>query len=857
MKWPMIPTNLLWKDARQVLPSVAVCLGLAVLGQVLFISRWLRNEDFFELDIPRSLAMVGPLIVALACAGMIFGNERQSRTSHWISTLPVQWYQSVVSHILIASVCIVITAIVTHCIAWIAPHVDHDPLMGFLYSSSDSSSLFKVILFAGMLFFFSILGTLLIEETLYGLCAAGIAFISINALVSYIVENTLSYNGWNSIQANYDAVLYPSFIVVTVSMLVVSVLVYRWRWTLGQFVDCWRSVQQTLRGPWRSGAEVLAESIPQRARGIPTAYPNRPFRTLLGQSLGQAPYFRIALVLAPWAIAALHERRDFYQAVFFFSVFSVMILGLSCFVADHAKFRFRFLADRGVPAWKFYWARTLPLFGIGVLMMFIATLSIAGGLPAPNNTPAAEIYKATILISLVTITFFFAGQLASLCFRNVLIAIGAVLTTTVGIVCMFGLFEPNPYYRTGSSSVLYVVMFVSFIASIATHLWIAIHWLIPTWSGTDRPERRLAGGFVVSGIVIPILLLHVIAIAGYWMIPRPIRISEKLSAAEFAALKPKSHDVDFALKDQSELFQTIGFFNSPLTNVFSRNGTSDDESFLMNEINAMTLDKARIASAIDWVTELNDDLDRSFARLQTTNASIFEIRLQDLKTLQHYSASCAAMSRLAILRHESELLEKYFDCFKKIQALYPWIDPISRIALHRRVLTVLSACTDEDLTWIAKFYSIKPLLTEVLSLSQYRLWVIERSLFTDSLLSSDSKWDSNRYTWDDLNRYRWRGSMTIGYAPTWYSALPHAIAKREYRYYIAREVVAELAMLDRLIERESQAASPQGGSNPEPITNWQSIPQPPYEFGFHLRDLLRYRELERVVADRVLANDDR
>jgi hypothetical protein len=45
-------------------------------------------------------------------------------------------------------------------------------------------------------------------------------------------------------------------------------------------------------------------------------------------------------------------------------------------------------------------------------------------------------------------------------------------------------------------------------------------------------------------------------------------------------------------------------------------------------------------------------------------------------------------------------------------------------------------------------------------------------------------------------------------------------------------------MVDRLIEQESQAAASKGIPNPEPISNWQIIPEPPYQFGFHLRDLI-------------------
>jgi hypothetical protein len=853
----MLP-HLLWKDARQVLPSVAVCLGLAVLGQFLFISRWLRNEDFFRLDIPRSLAMIGPMIVALACAGMIFGNERQSRTSHWLSSLPIQWYQSISSQFVIGSACIVIAALVTHSIARFAPNVDHDPFMGFLYASSLS----KVFLFSGLLFCFSIIGTLLFEETLYGLSAAGIAFISTNALVGYLVEKALSYNGWNSDQAKYDAVLYPSLSLLALLTLAGSVGVYRWRWSLGQFVDSWRAIQQTLGGRWRSNTEAVAKSIPHRICSIPAVYPLQPFWTLLRQSLHQAPYLRIALVVAPWVIALVHERKEFPQAAGFYSILSVLILGLSCFVADHSKYRFRFLADRGVPAWKFYWARTLPLLGIGVLMM-TAAIIVPRWLLLPKDHFAPQNWE--VIPFLLATLFFFAGQLASLCFRNVLIAIGAVLATLFGILCMFAIFESNQHSPQGLMifpvGVLDMIAIVAAFASIVAYLLLVVYWLIPTWSRTDRPERRLAGGYVVSGILVPIFLLYAFAIIGFWMIPRPTWISDILSPTELAASQPKSHAIEFSLKNRTELFKICGFLNSPLANANGHTehfiNASHYGNFLLHEIHAMTLDDANVAKAIDWLTELNVDLDRSLSRLQTSNPSKFEIEWQDLQSLQHYSATCAAMSRLAILRRESLLLETCFDCAKKMQLLQPWIDPVSRIDLHRRILAVLSTCSDDDLKWLAKSYSIQPLLNEVTSLAQYRQWVIERSLFIEKRQHSAFTNVNQAHEWEELNRYRWRSSMRITYPSTWYSALPRAIGMRESSYCMARAFRAELEVLDRLINLESRGITSQGRQNLESFAIWQNIPQPPREFGFHVRDLMQYRELRESIADRVLSNDVR
>ena len=97
-------TQLLRKDARQVLPSVSICLGVVVLIQIAsFLVRdvhsWIPN-----LDVPISMVFVGVTLATLATAGILFGNDRQSRTMHWMSSLPVPWYQSLGSQFLVAGI---------------------------------------------------------------------------------------------------------------------------------------------------------------------------------------------------------------------------------------------------------------------------------------------------------------------------------------------------------------------------------------------------------------------------------------------------------------------------------------------------------------------------------------------------------------------------------------------------------------------------------------------------------------------------------------------------------------------------------------------------------------------------------
>jgi len=274
----------------------------------------------------------------------------------------------------------------------------------------------------------------------------------------------------------------------------------------------------------------------------------------------------------------------------------------------------------------------------------------------------------------------------------------------------------------------------------------------------------------------------------------------------------------------------------------------------------MTLDDAKVAKASQWLGTLNADLDRGIANLELTKSSEWEGSWTWLQQLQARSAECAAMARLAILRRHPELMKECFDCLKKIEAFYPWIDPVSRIHFHWRILTVFSTCSEDDLKWVAETYSIDSMLSEVTSLEQYRRWVIERGLFVEKKFPFKIPDDGFKMSdgdfadyWEACQRYHLRGVSRVFDGVTWYSALPHAIAKREILLGVSRGILAELELLDDLIA---------GKSN-------ETIIYPRQDFGryrvgqlktasilfsFDSGDLIRYRELRKSVADRVSAN---
>jgi len=183
-------TQLLRKDARQVLPSISFCTGIIVIVQIVSYFAFLYQHETIDFGFYNALAFVGPVLAALACAGMSIGNERQSRTMHWMSSLPVPWHVSLLSQLLVSLLGIVTVAITTFTIAAVIP--DARRYDSFLpQNESDYATLPWLLTYPAIvaeIYVFSILFLLIIDEPLYGLAAAGFATLFVNITLCAIWE---------------------------------------------------------------------------------------------------------------------------------------------------------------------------------------------------------------------------------------------------------------------------------------------------------------------------------------------------------------------------------------------------------------------------------------------------------------------------------------------------------------------------------------------------------------------------------------------------------------------------------------------------------------------------------------------
>ena len=91
--------HILWKDFRQVWQlMIGVAVIQASLQLMLGLLEMLLPDDMRGLSpITINIALASPTLLAIACSGVLIGQERQNGCWTWNSSLPVSWRQSLVA----------------------------------------------------------------------------------------------------------------------------------------------------------------------------------------------------------------------------------------------------------------------------------------------------------------------------------------------------------------------------------------------------------------------------------------------------------------------------------------------------------------------------------------------------------------------------------------------------------------------------------------------------------------------------------------------------------------------------------------------------------------------------------------
>lgn len=510
---PGVWSVLLWKDFQQIKTVLlAIILGVLV-PQVLVVavSELIVPDSAGNLyDFMCSFTLVSPVLAVLGCAGMLVGHERQMRTWDWSSSLPVSWGQSLASKIIVT---------LSGCLGLLLP-LGVIPVVLIVTGAyqpneiSATTSLYAipiVILFVVEVVVVFFLATLLTRggETLSAMVAACFALMFAHVLLS-----VLGAAFWNSLVEYFDGgdradfwIAFLQLFAVTSAASVAMVLVFRWRWGVGQ---------KTAIFARRSTLQQSHTIAVPRARFF---YGRAPSEWSMQRQLSwrNSMTMRISIfvgvfLLSLW-IGAM-ERGEVVPGILFLCGFGTVLFGVTAFEGDRAGGRSQFLSDRGVNPKTLMWSRLIPP---AILSTAMTGVCVAAGIAMDSRSISTlgtmPVWDISVLLFVTTITFLpalLAGALSSLCFKNATVS-GVVAITTVGAAAIvFALVasasEGMDISRTVGPPWL---LFHTAVWSIATPLilFAAIRRLVPQWVVQRDARLHRHYWWVVSlAIVFPVFM---------------------------------------------------------------------------------------------------------------------------------------------------------------------------------------------------------------------------------------------------------------------------------------------------------------------------------------------------------------
>lgn len=491
---PSVWSALLWRDWRQVAPSLmALVVSVVALQALLLLIYSLMSAPQHEglaLQSTLMLTLIAPILGALACSGMLIGQERQSGTWAWSSSLPVSWSRVLASKLVVTTAVSLLIVLPLAVIPLAAFALGYRLPQRESLSAIYATPIVALLAIDVVVFFF--LSVLLFRETLTGMivgavCVTGLQLF-LAAWTTPLIYRWLAYSG---LMGTTDMwILALQMVILQLLGLVAMTLVFRWRWGTGQQAVWLPRLWST------SGTTPL--TIERRSYRQP-----REFFALLRQS------WRVSLVARLWTIVALLGIIGYAagsatsEGLFpMAAMAAACLIGVTAFEGDQSLGRFRFLADRGVGTRRLILARLIP-------PAIIALGLFGGSLSTWAVTSSARLWGADFWIVLAAFfaAMFAASALASLCFPKPVIAwlIAIVLTISIPLVYAAVLqsavqwLDPNPRWLG-----LYTVWLLPLTIVV---LVVAIFVLANRWLIRERPLLSRHFAWVVTvAFGLPLLL---------------------------------------------------------------------------------------------------------------------------------------------------------------------------------------------------------------------------------------------------------------------------------------------------------------------------------------------------------------
>lgn len=429
LKKPSPIQALLWKDLGMVkLPVLQ--LGVAMLAcQALLVTGAVLTSDDQLIQSLSGMAtvlpFVGPWLGLMACAGMLIGHERETRTWNWSSSLPITSRQALFSRVSVTIAAAVSLALVLCPLALFAlsyASVPQEPEQAFV----KSPGLFSVLVAANLLLTIATLfsATLIFRDTLTGLVVGIMA--NLGVFIALVLSQLVEPMGFNP----------PWLIGAGISLvgliLTLAWLLHGWRWGVGQ------NSSLGFRPRLTSASDKTApKRIIERTGKQPSEF-GMLFDVGVRSSLVLRSCILIAMLVALSISSDFQSQEEpFFASWLSFCCIACALLGLTAFSADKSKDRIQFFSDRGVATGKFVLSR---LLAAAVYVVSAALICLIFKQLITSNASLTiweEVGIARELAVLATLMLF--GSLVSICCEKQTVALALTLIIAVALLVVYGM----------------------------------------------------------------------------------------------------------------------------------------------------------------------------------------------------------------------------------------------------------------------------------------------------------------------------------------------------------------------------------------------------------------------------------
>lgn len=341
-------SRLFWKEAKQLAPLLCILLVIAALLQLI----GLTFAESFRSQWHRFVFVCIPPLFALGAGALSVSQEKEQRTIHWLSSLPIDRKLLVMMKLAAGITTLVVCWIVSLLCFWIV--TGEPPRL----NAESTRIVYLVIVNSFFLVLISFVSAWVFPSSTIALLAI-IPMACVPLVFLYLQTLFFKESFYQSVGS-------------TIANYVAAFLLFVW---LGVIYA---------RDTIVARPSKLVMALPISSRLERTASPSwllvtqPPSTTLLWQVIKQnwlITIFGIAVVLVPLLSSLLRSESALVLGLIAYGLL-IAALGASIFGYDAARKRVRFLADRGIDPGKVWWSRQIIPLGFLGLFVFFASFSL-------------------------------------------------------------------------------------------------------------------------------------------------------------------------------------------------------------------------------------------------------------------------------------------------------------------------------------------------------------------------------------------------------------------------------------------------------------------------------------------------